>query len=392
MLNQSIASDSDPVRPHFGFAVVAVYLVLAMFMAGCSGGPASDLRAGKGGSFLGGRTPNSPNPDWAVGPSDPLEAPKAWHPPLLAHFDSWMPSRPNSYSSPVPWEAPPPASPAHPSAGPSPSSGSVGGSFPVLPAFFGGDSLEPSNDRDWVPEHQLLAWAELTGDVLQVHNVRNCEFYSYRDCLVDHDDRTYRLSDLRSVDFLVVPFNEAEALAHTMLSFGFANGEYLGISVEVRLEKGEQYHPASGLLKQFEIIYVVADERDLIRVRTEHRNCDVLAYRSKASPAQARALLLDILNRVNHLHDNPEFYDTLSNNCTTNIVRHINRLAPGRVPYDYRVLLPGFADQLAYELGLIDNSIPFAELKRKARVNDLALRYKDSEYFSAQIRGETVRR
>lgn len=274
----------------------------------------------------------------------------------------------------------------------SPGGAATTGPFPVAPALFTADKLQPSNDRDWIPEHQLLAWAELHGDELTVHNVRNCEFYSYRDCLVDHYDRTYRLSELRSVDFLVVPFNEAQALAHTMLSFGFSNGDYLGISVEVRLEKGEEYHPVSGLLKQFEIIYVVADERDLIRVRTEHRNCDVYAYRSTASPAQARTLLVDMLDRANRLHDHPEFYDTLSNNCTTNIVRHINRLAPDRVPYDYRVLLPGFADQLAYELGLINNRVPFVELKRKARVNDLALRYKDSEHFSAQIRGETVLR
>jgi hypothetical protein len=264
--------------------------------------------------------------------------------------------------------------------------------FPVVPAAFSSNNLQPSNDREWVPEHRLLAHAELHGDSLTVHNVRNCEFYSYRDCLVDHYDRTYRLSDLRTVDFLVVPFNGAEALAHTMLSFGFANGDYLGVSVEVRLEKGEEYHPVNGLLKQFEIIYVVADERDLIRVRTEHRDCDVLAYRSTATPAHARALLLDIMNRVNHLHDNPEFYDTLSNNCTTNIVRHINRLAPDRVPYDYRVLLPGFADHLAYELGLIDNRVPFTQLRQQARVNDMVARHRDNKHFSAAIRGETVLR
>ncbi len=266
------------------------------------------------------------------------------------------------------------------------------GKLPRLPFSPIGPQVGPANDRDWIPEHKLLAQSQLAGDKLHVKNVRNCEFFSYRDCLVEHYDRTYDLSQLRSVDFLMVPFNETPALAHTMLSFGFASGDYLGVSVEVRLERGESYSPTLGLFGQFELIYVVADERDLIRVRTEHRDVDVLVYRSRATPEQARRLLFDIMQRVNHLKDNPEYYDTFSNNCTTNIVRHINQLAPGRVPYDYRVLLPGFADNLAYELGLLDNSRPFAELKQQARINDLALRYKDDPQFSQRIRGERVSR
>ncbi len=262
--------------------------------------------------------------------------------------------------------------------------------LPKLPVLTAGDS-GPSNDRDWIPEHRILASATLAGDKLHVKNVRHAEFFSYRDCLVDHDDGTYDLSQIQSVDFIMIPFNETRALAHTLLSFGFANGEYVGVSVEVRLERGESYSPTLGLFGQFELIYVVADERDLIRVRTEYRNVDVLVYRTKATPDQARRLLVDVMKRVNQLHDQPEYYDTLTNNCTTNIVRHINTLAPGSVPTDFRVLLPGFADNLAYELGLIDNSRPFAEVKQRARVNDLALRYKDDPHFSQRIRGEKVR-
>lgn len=255
----------------------------------------------------------------------------------------------------------------------------------------GTPSAGPSNDRDWIPEHRVLASATLEGGKLHVQNVRNAEFFSYRDCLVDYSDHTYDLAQLESVDFIMIPFNESRALAHTLLSFGFANGDYLGVSVEVRLERGESYSPTLGLFGQFELIYVVADERDLIRVRTEYRNVDVLVYRTRSTPDQARKLLVDVMRRVNKLHDEPEYYDTFSNNCTTNIVRHINTLSPGSIPSDYRVLLPGFADNLAYELGLIDNSRPFDEVKRRARINDLALRYKDDPHFSQRIRGESVR-
>jgi len=207
---------------------------------------------------------------------------------------------------------------------------------------------------------------------------------------VDYYDQTYDLSQLKSVDFVMIPFNDARYLAHTMLSFGFENGDYVGVSVEVRLEKGESYDAAIGLFNQFELIYVVADERDLIRVRTEYRDVDVLIYPTKATPEQGRKLFADIMKRVNKLKDEPEYYDTLSNNCTTNIVQHINTLTPDAIPHDFRVLLPGYADNLAYDLGLIDNSVPFAEARRRARVNDLALRYRDDLHFSQRIRGQDV--
>ena len=249
-----------------------------------------------------------------------------------------------------------------------------------------------SNDRNWIVEHKVLASAEMKGEQVTVHNVRDAEFFSYRDCIVDYYDKSFALRDVQNVDYIVIPFNEQRALAHTMLSFGLADGDRLGVSVEVRLEKGEEYHPATGLLGQFELIYVLASERDLIRVRTEHRKCDVYAYRGNATPEQSQTLLVDILRRVNQLREKPELYDSITNNCTTNIVQHINRLAPGKIPQDYRVLLPGFSDQLAYDLKLIDTSLPFEEVKRRARVNDLALKYRDDPNFSARIRGERVLR
>jgi len=250
---------------------------------------------------------------------------------------------------------------------------------------------KPSNDRDWIDEQKVLAYADINDDKVRVHNVRNAQFFSYRDCVVDYYDKTYDLSKINTVDFIMIPFAENKAIAHTLLSFGFENGDHVGVSVEVRLEKGESYSTASGLLGQFELMYVVADEHDLLPVRPEFRHVDVLLYPTKSTPAQARALFVDVMKRVNQLHDHPEFYDTLRNNCTTNIVRHINTLAPGKIKYDYRVLLPGYADELAYELGLIDNSLPFAEVRRRARVSDLVVQYKDDPRFSERIRSEKSR-
>jgi hypothetical protein len=258
-------------------------------------------------------------------------------------------------------------------------------------SFLNAENRKPSNDRDWIDEQKVLASADIDGDKVRIRNVRNAEFYTYRDCIVDYYDKTYDLAKIKSVDFIVIPFAGNKAIAHTMLSFGFDGDEHVGVSVEVRLEKGESYSTAAGILGQFELIYVVADEHDLLPVRPEFRHVDVLLYRSTATPAQAKALFLDVMKRVNHLRDNPEFYDTLRNNCTTNIARHINAIVPGEVPYDYRVLLPGYSDEYAYDLKLIDTSLPFAEVRRRARISDRILQYKDDPRFSERIRETVVR-
>jgi hypothetical protein len=262
---------------------------------------------------------------------------------------------------------------------------------PDVAALLDPAKRRPSNDRDWVEEQRVLPRAEIRGDDVLIHNVRNAQFFSYRDCIVDYYDKAYDLKKLKTVDFVVIPFADNRAIAHTMLSFGFDGDEYVGVSAEVRLEKGESYNAAVGLFGQFELMYVVADEHDLLPVRPEFRGVDVLLYRSTATPDQARALFLDVMQRVNQLHEQPEFYDTLRNNCTTNIVRHINAIAPGRVPYDYRVLLPGYADSLAYELGLIDKSLPFEETRRRAVISDRILKYRDDPRFSARIRTSVAR-
>ena len=246
--------------------------------------------------------------------------------------------------------------------------------------------LLPSNDRDWSPEQAVLAYAEVDGDRITVHNVRNCDYRTPEDFTVEYDDRTFDLRTVESVDFIMVPFSSIPGVGHTMLSFGFSDRRHLAVSVETRKEKGESYGPLKGFFRQYEIIYVVADERDVIGLRANHWLENVYVYRTRATPEQSRALLTTVMQRVNKLVDRPEFYHTLTNNCTTNIVRHINQLSPGLVQYDYRVLLPGYSDQLAYELGLLDTDSTFEQTKLHARVNYPAYVYRDSPDFSEKIR------
>ena len=248
------------------------------------------------------------------------------------------------------------------------------------------DRIAPSNQRDWSPEMATLPFATVSGETIHIKNIRNLNYISNDDFVVKHYDRTINLSDVQSVDFVVTPFQTAPALAHTMLSFGLTDGTYLGISVEIRNELEEEYSPFLGISNQFEIMYVIADEKDLIRVRTEHRNADVYLYPSIASPEQSQRLFGDILQRVNKLGTDPEFYHTIRNNCTTNLVDHVNELKPQRIAFNWRVLLPGFSAEYAYEIGLLDNRIPFEDLKSVAYINDLARKYYDAPDFSQKIR------
>jgi hypothetical protein len=250
--------------------------------------------------------------------------------------------------------------------------------------------IAPSHFRDWVPEQAVLPYAELRGNQITVRNVRNCQFFANDVYLVDYYDKTFDLSQVTGVDFIVVPFARMPAMAHTMLSFRIEqpNGkaDYLAVSVEVRKEKGETYNPAKGAVRQYELMYVLADERDVIQYRTNFNSEDVYLYRTTASPEATRALLMDVLARVNQIASRPEFYDTLTNNCTTNIVAHVNRINPNRITVDPRVLLSGYADELAYSQGLIERRGTFLETKQQAYVNPLAHRYAGREDFSERIR------
>jgi hypothetical protein len=248
----------------------------------------------------------------------------------------------------------------------------------------------PSNVRSWEADQAVLPYAEFQGSQVVAHNVRYCRYFDADTFVVEHQDRTYDLNHLRAVDFFIVPFDDMPRLAHTMISFEFAPPEgppqYLAVSIEVRKERGETYAAWKGSARQYELMYVLADERDVVQLRTNHRRENVYMYRSTATPEQARLLLVDVLARTNQLAIRPEFYETFRNNCTTNLVHHINSIHPQRITYDYRVLLPGYSDRLAYDEELIVRHGTFEETKQQAYINGKALAAANREDFSQAIR------
>ncbi len=247
-------------------------------------------------------------------------------------------------------------------------------------------TLAPSNDRNWAADMAQLPYAEIAGSQATIHNVRNCDYRSADNFDVHYVDRTYDLDKLDSVDFIVMPFADHPELAHTMLAFGFEGKEFIDVSVEIRREEGEAFSASGGFVRQFELMYVVADERDAIRTTTNQLLRDVYIYRTVATPDQARALFHSVFRRANKLRYEPEFYNTITNNCTTNILNHVNEIATNKIRYSYQILLPGLADKLAYDRGLLVKHGTFEQTKAYARVNEEAFAHRDDPDFSIEIR------
>jgi hypothetical protein len=245
---------------------------------------------------------------------------------------------------------------------------------------------KPSNSRNWRPDLAVLPVADIGGDRIKLYHVRDCVYRTEEDYDVRLFDREFALADVRSIDFIVVPFQGTPALAHTMLSFGLANGEHFVVSVEGRLEQGEQYSTLAGAMNGYELMVVIGTERDLILLRTEVRKVDVYLYPTRVTPEQAQRVFVAMLNRANELARKPEFYDLLTNNCTTNIVDHINAIKPGSIPNDLRVVLPGHSDRMAYDLGLLAVNGPFDQIKASCHINMTAHLNYDAPDFSARIR------
>jgi hypothetical protein len=245
-------------------------------------------------------------------------------------------------------------------------------------------SIRPSHDREWRPEVAMMPRAAIDGDRVRLTGVRNFDYRTRNDFTERYEEREVWLSHLAALDFYVSYFSEGP-VAHTFLSFIFDNAPPLSISIETRPEVGEGFAPVASLFKQFELIYVVGDERDLVGVRTNHRREAVYLYHLNTSADDARRLLLVYLTRINELADRPEFYHLLTNSCTINIFRYAN--AAGRVGrFDVRHLLNGLVDSYLYHSGRVDTTLPFDELRRRSQINDAAQAADGAPDFSQRIR------
>lgn len=244
----------------------------------------------------------------------------------------------------------------------------------------------PSNDRVWNEDQVVLQQTQFIGDLVTIRNIRNFTYTSPTEYEPKYYDKTFDLKKIKKVYYIVEPFSGFPGAAHTFLSFEFEGNQFISISVEIRKEVGESYSPTQGLFNQYELMYVIADERDVLKLRSNYRKDEVFVYPMKADKEKARALFVDMLERSNKLSERPEFYNTLLNTCTTNIVDHVNKISEKRIPFSLEILFPKNSDKKAYDLGLIDTDLPFEEARKKFKVNERAEKYKNNLDFSVRIR------
>ena len=246
-------------------------------------------------------------------------------------------------------------------------------------------TLQPSNNRQWQPDVDQTAYTESEGDTITVHNVRNCDYRTEHDFDVHWETRTVHLSQLQGVD-LTIMYWGSPYMAHPIVSFRFADSLPLCFSIETRKAVGQEYSALRGLYRQYTLIYIVADERDSIRVRSNYRHGeDVYLYRTTMTPEHARIRFLEYTNSLNALHTHPRWYNAITTNCTTSI--RTQHPPNQRAPWDWRLLVNGKADELLYERHLIDTGgLSFAELKQRSHINEKARAADKDPDFSLRIR------
>ena len=244
-----------------------------------------------------------------------------------------------------------------------------------------------SNDRNWKVGFDVFPDITIDSSEVTINNVRNFRYFTDDSFEVDYYNRTYSLDKLESLWFVLSPFADHwRGPAHSLLSFGFSDSQYVSISVEARKEVGESYSILGGILKKFELMYVIGDEHDLIGLRTVIWNDDVFVYPIKTEKENIRKLFIDVLERAQKLQAEPEFYNTIWSNCTSTLYDHVNKIWPGRLPGGWKLILTGYSDELVYDNDLIDTDLSLDEARKYFRVNDRAKKYFNLSKFSTCIR------
>ena len=246
--------------------------------------------------------------------------------------------------------------------------------------------IRPTNDLPWQPDVARTASAEIAGDRITLHNVRHCDYRSEFDYTTHWNTRTVRLGQITGMD-LAMTYWGSEMIAHTIISFLVEGEPPITISIEARKQAGQAYSSIAGFYRQYGLIYIVSDERDLLRLRTNYRTGEtVYLYHLKVKPEAAQEIFLDYLRSINSLHTRPEFYNAVTSNCTTNIRTHTRVTMRKKPAWDWRILLNGYLDDLLYEHHALAEEGSFEEIKRRVEINEAAKRIGDAPDFSRQIR------
>ncbi len=246
---------------------------------------------------------------------------------------------------------------------------------------------KPSNSLDWSPDQAVLGYYERNGSIISAYNIRNITYTTTKNYSIHYYNETYDLNKLDSVYLMIEPFNgEWAGIGHALLTYGFDDGRYLSVSIEARREKGVPYSPYKGLLRNYELMYVLSDENDVIKLRSNYRNDSVYLYPVNLTKEESQKALISMLDKANSLKQNPEFYNTFTSGCLSEALTHVNKASPGKVPFSLSLLAPGIADKYLYMIGFFKTSKNFEKTKQECRINDAAMKFSDPSEFSKMIR------
>ena len=249
----------------------------------------------------------------------------------------------------------------------------------------------PAIQRDWNPDQQILSTVTINQDQITIQNVRNFDYTSETEFTPNYYDQTYDLEKLIRAWYLIEPFGTQDGPAHTMISFDFEDNKHLTISAEIRKEKGESFSPIKGLFNQYELVYMIGDERDLIRLRSNYRNDDVYMYPLQISETGLKSLFVNMVTRAEELRTQPEFYHTIWNTCTTVLQDHANQLLDKKITWNKNILLPKYSDEILYKRGLIDTDLSLSDARKYYLINQRAKLADQDPEFSTKIRPKILK-
>jgi hypothetical protein len=247
-------------------------------------------------------------------------------------------------------------------------------------------SHEPSNERQWSEPAARTPWATMDGSRVTIHDVRDFRYNEDGTWQANWYDATYDLEELEQSYFILTAFGGLPGLAHVMVSFRFAGEKFIILSVEIRREEGESYDPIGGIFRQYELFYTAADERDALALRLFVHKDPTWVIPMNAGREKTAAFFLDMVERMTKLHREPEWYNSVTNSCASNLASHYERVNEVRLPPDYRILMPGFSEALIAELDLLPEGVDVATARATYQVNDVALKLSSLDDFSVAIR------